>query len=156
MLWIWSFLENTTFAQASVTESGLKIRVWLERLVDVLVNEERAKEAEPAFCHANGLVMRPSHEDAEFHEALRKVQASDPELIDPKWKVEDMYHVFCSFRRGDIVRATELKFPLQVIELNNRWRNFEKLIRKGKAKLRELCIDIRQTLDTHLSFSLYL
>ena len=56
------------------------------------------------------------------------------------------------------MRATELKFPLQVIELNNRWSIFEELSMKGKAKLkmRELYIDIRQNLDTHLGFSLNL
>ena len=65
--------------------------------------------------------------------------------------------IFWSFRRGATTREKETKLREKNISINNKWRNFES--RSGSITnlpMSEFYMDIKQSLLTHLSFSLCL
>jgi hypothetical protein len=66
---------------ANKSKSGLKFRLWLERLAWLLTREGRDKESGPAFCKADGSMIRSYELDWEFHKALKVVQLERPDLI---------------------------------------------------------------------------
>jgi hypothetical protein len=42
---------------SSVSKSGLKFRLWLEKLVWLLVKQNKEKLVGPAFCHEDGTML---------------------------------------------------------------------------------------------------
>jgi len=108
---------------ASYTQSGFKVRCWLERLVSILVIER--KFAGPAFCHESGKVVRSLEMDAEFHVQLEAVQESNSDLIQSSVIVSEAFSIYRSLRRGSTSRAGELAIPETVVNLHNRWREVE-------------------------------
>ena len=62
--------------------------------------------------------------NGELTAALSRVQTLRPDLIPKAVDVEVKFSTYRSFRRGATTRARVAKVPLDVIELNNRWKNF--------------------------------
>ena len=56
----------------NVTQSGIRIWVWLEILVDLLKTEERTNF--PEFCNEGGYMLSSSSIESVFHTILEEIQ----------------------------------------------------------------------------------
>ena len=56
----------------NVNQSGIRIQVWLEILVDSLKTEERRKF--PEFCDEEGYMLSSSSIESLFHTILEEIQ----------------------------------------------------------------------------------
>jgi hypothetical protein len=138
----------------NTSKSGLRFRLWLERLVWLLVKENKDKLAGPAFCHEDGTMLRSFELDREFHNSLRIVQLERPDLIPDEIDVTKSYGTFRSLRRGSLTKATEEGIAGPDLELINRWRKFENS--KGGSphmSMREHYLEIKLVLKWMLAYS---
>jgi hypothetical protein len=136
------------------TGSGIPIRKWIDRLVEVLRSEGKDKGGlGPAFCSQSG-VLSYRKMDWEFHKALQQVQEENPELIAMGLEVGELYHINRSLRRGVTSRATELCLSQTIIDTNNRWKILQtNKGKKGLYKMSQLYLDGVLVLETYLAFS---
>ena len=146
--------RNVLLPFASVTTSGIKIRWWIEQLVQVLVLEGRSEgNPGPAFCDKEGFVLPARVFNTAFHASLENVQVQRPDLI-PAWiKVIEIYHYYRSLRRGAVLRAKQLDYDQSVIDTNNRWRQMQGTRGKASLPMGQLYLDIILSLNTHTRFS---
>ena len=84
-------------ALASTTTTGIELRWWLERLMQV--QEEKGCTKGPVFGSKTAEVALMLEYVAVLHFFLRKKQSKYPQLIDPADKVEAPCSFFRSFRR---------------------------------------------------------
>eukprot|EP00957_Ditylum_brightwellii_P138791 10579569-Ditylum_brightwellii.AAC.1 len=68
--------------------------VWLLKL------EQRSSGV--VICHENGDLIPTEDIEEEFHDQLSRVQISHLQLIDPSVKVEEVYGISRSLRRGSV------------------------------------------------------
>ena len=136
----------------NVTASGIHVRRWVERLVNQ--SEGRGDNARPALCTKNGMILERSVLTGELFDAIAKVQAACPEVVEFDVSIESSYNIHRSFRRGATTRAREAGVPKDAIEMNNRWRKVEnKSGGMPRVPMAELYTEIRQALATCLRFS---
>lgn len=138
------------------TASGLEIKKWVARLINLLMDEQtsKAEAVGPAFCDRQGEVLAYQFMNNLFHEELIKIQEAHPELLPPEVEVADTYNLFRSLRRGATSRASALNYSETLINLNNRWRLTQN--NKGKGglkKMSQLYVDVSLVLDASLEFS---
>ena len=136
------------------TKSGINVRLWMERLVWLLVKEGRQNSAGPAFCNEDGTMMRAYQFNGEFHLALREVQIQRPDLLPEGTDIEGSYGTFRSLRRGSLTRATEQGIDGPDLDMVNRWRKFEDS--KGSRphmSMREHYLEIKLVLKRALVYS---
>lgn len=137
-----------------MTNGGLKVRTWVERLIMILIREERGKLAGPAICGADGYVMERWILNGELHSALAKVQSSRPDLISASIQVDEKFSIHRSFRRGATTRAKEVNVGEVTINMNNRWRKVQnKSGSLPNLPMSELYVEMNQALATKLRFS---
>lgn len=114
---------------ASVTKSGIQIRLWLERLVKLLFSEGRLGLEGPAFCDEEGALIKGKVLEMRILEALVKVQDSDEnaggKIIPTDMDVYEKFGMYRSFRRGATCMAADQDVSEFSIRLVNRWRKFE-------------------------------
>jgi hypothetical protein len=108
---------------ASVTSSGLQVRVWVERLIEV--REKAGRVRGPAFCDRAGGVAGSQAYDAGFVERLLELQAARPELIPQEVDIGEQFGLSRSFRRGSTSVARTRGLDDKYVELINRWRTVE-------------------------------
>jgi hypothetical protein len=136
------------------SKSGLRFRLWMERLCWLLMKEGKENIAGPAFCKRDGNMIRSYELDGEFHKGLKIVQLERPDLIPPETDVTVMYGVFRSMRRGSLSRATEEGLKGTDLDMINRWRKFET---SGGGKphmsMREHYLEIKLILKRILAYS---
>jgi hypothetical protein len=139
---------------ANESKSGLKFRLWLERLVWILVREGKDRISGPAFCRVDGTMLRSYEIDWEFHKALKVVQLERPDLIPEETNVVDMYGTYRSLRRGSLTRATEEGIKGTDLDMINRWRKFESN-KGGKPhmSMREHYLEIKLVIKRMLAYS---
>jgi hypothetical protein len=134
----------------NTSKSGLKFRLWMERLAWLLITKEKKENlAGPAFCHEDGTMLRSFELDREFHNSLRIVQLERPDLIPDEIDVSKSYGTFRSMRRG-----TEEGIEGPDLELINRWRKFENS--KGGSPhigMRKHYLEIKLVLKQMLAYS---
>ena len=146
--------HNLIFCLASLSESGIPNRKWLERLARLLHTEGRHKEAGPVFCNCEGLVISSSILNKELHQVLSNLQSSRPDLIAQDIIAIKAYNVYRSFRHRATTRAREAKVPKDIIETNNHWSKIDrKSGRMPRMSMAELYTETRQALATKLCFS---
>jgi hypothetical protein len=148
--------RNVLRPLVNVTKSGIPVRKWIERLINILSLEGRGSTAEPgpAFCDEKGFVVTYSYMNQLFHEELEKIQQANPDLIFPDVDVCEIYNLYRSLRRGATSRANALNYTDTVINTNNRWRTTQS--NKGKGgltKMSQLYVEISMSLETLLQFS---
>ena len=80
--------------------SKLRIRMWVERLVLVLIKEGKHLEVGPALCSESGYVLSQNALNAELWSILTKVRGIEPYLLSGDIELERKYYVFHSFKRG--------------------------------------------------------
>lgn len=105
-----------------VTQSGIRIKEWVDCLVWVLIAEGQNDGAQPgpAFCDEHGHILTYSYVNNLFHEELIKVQEIHTDLISSGVIVSDIYNIYRSLRRGATSRATELNYSEILINLHSR------------------------------------
>jgi hypothetical protein len=106
-----------------VTSSGLKCRVWMERLVEQRTKEGRFRG--PALCETDGKVQNPGLLEVFLLDILVEIQNEHPEIIDPSVDVYEEMGISRSFRRGATTHARNMKVSEPDIDSMNRWRKFE-------------------------------
>jgi hypothetical protein len=113
------------FSIANRTASGIKVRIWIERVVQIL--KEENKKGCPAFCDSEGYMLKSDDIERILHPILNLLQGSSgleqslPRGID----VETFYRCARSFRRGAENTALVNKVDKTTIEFVHRWRSFE-------------------------------
>ena len=113
------------FSISNLTSSGVRVRIWLERVVAVLLKEN--KRGGPAFCDPEGYILTSRHIEKVMHPILSSLQGGPgleqylPNGID----IETFYRCERSFRRGAETTALVNKVSKTTIELVHRWRNYE-------------------------------
>ena len=118
------------FSIANCTSSGIRVRIWLERVVTILLKER--KKGCPAFCNVEGYILTSGHIEKVMHPILTSLQGGPgleqylPRGID----IETFYRCERSFRRGAETTALVNKVNKTTIEFVHRWRSFE--TNKGK------------------------
>ena len=115
---------------ANETKSGIEARWWLERVVEIL-NEENNQGC-PAFCDKEGYQLREKDLEGVFHPVLEELAR---EAGGNKWwpkgvAVKDYCRCYRSFRRGAENTAINNGVKDDTIEFVNRWRSFE--LNKGR------------------------
>ena len=114
------------FPLSSVTRSGIRIRLWLERLVRLLRTE--GKTGCPAFCDEDGYQLAAADLEAVMHPILRKLQEdeSQQDVILPGLDIESEFRMARSLRRGSESEALDQGLPESTVRLVNRWGSYEK------------------------------
>jgi len=133
------------------TASGLKIRLWIKRFLDVCSRNGRTRGA--AFVAPRG---EPSYQwfEREILERLQGIQQSFPDLIAEDVQVLEEYGLSRSFRRGATSEARARGIDRDDVDLTNRWRSFEGA--KGKRPrmaMRDHYSDIRLLIPALIRFS---
>jgi len=82
---------------ASITDSGLQVRRWIERLVQV--REEEGRTQGPAFCNSRGQIAEAHVYEAGIMERLCAVQAESNSIIPPDVAIYEQFGLSRSFRR---------------------------------------------------------
>jgi hypothetical protein len=140
------------------TKSGLEIRKWINRLIQILMREGKSHGSDqpgPAFCSKDeGEVLSYRFLNELFHEELIRVQEAHSELISSVVEVAETFNLFRSLRRGATSRASALNYSETLINLNNRWRSTQN--NKGMGglkKMSQLYVDVSLVLNALLEFS---
>jgi hypothetical protein len=108
---------------AAVTDSGLKVRSWLERLVQT--REEVGRIQGPAFQDRFGQLMSSRQIEARIMDQLQHVKDTQPGLIPADVDCFEHFGISRSFRRGATSAARTRGVEDKQVELINRWRKFE-------------------------------
>ena len=147
--------RNVMLALSSVSSnSGIPIRRWIERLVAVLIHENKHNEVGPAICNQQGYVLYQSDLNQELWDLMKQIQIKRPDLCVATIEVEKKYKVFRSFRRGATTRAKEMKIGEDALNMNNRWRKVQnKSGTMPNLTMSDLYTEIQQALLTRLRFS---
>jgi hypothetical protein len=149
--------RNILRALVACTISGIKVKWWVERLVELMIIEKRDDLGQPgpAFCDTEGTVVSYSYLNKLFHSELVKVQDTHSDLIPEEVEVTEVYNLYRSLRRGATTRTTQLNYSETVINVNNsRWRSTQS--NKGVGgikKMSQLYVEIAMVKDTLLKFS---
>ena len=78
------------------------------------------------FADKNGKQSKIGDYDDMFHERLYRVKLAYPHLFQPGIDIRQVYSLRRSLRRGSNTEALNAGVPQPIIELNNRWRKYDK------------------------------
>ena len=147
---------TSTLILANVTDGGLQIRKWVERLAGVLLLEglmEREGTYVPAICEPTGELMENRRINNEFLDQLEGIQKEEPDLISHNLKVRQRYGINRSLRRGSRTRAQVKRVDEDIIELINRWSKFEAVRGRPALSMYEHYAEMKQLLDIYVIYS---
>ena len=108
------------------TRSGIKVRLWLERLVILLKSEKRTNC--PAFCDEEGYLLQASTLEGVIHPILREMQGTKQhrDEIPSTLDVTIWYRLARSCRRGAENTALDQGMSETVVNFVHRWSKFER------------------------------
>lgn len=135
-----------------VTASGLKCRVWMERLVEQRAIEGVFRGA--AFVGIDGQPLNSGTlETYSILEILVGIQERHPEIIDPSVDVLEEMGISRSLRRGATTHARNMGVSEQDIDAMNCWRKFEAAQgRRPAMPMRDHYSEKVQMFETFLRF----
>lgn len=137
---------------AARTNSGLEIKRWVGRLVEVREKENRTHG--PAFTCPQGQGRTVQWYEREILERIQLIQELKPELIQKEVQVLEEYGLSRSFRRGATSEARARGVDPDTVDLTNRWRNFEGgKGRRPRLTMRDHYSDIRLLIPAMVRFS---
>jgi hypothetical protein len=138
---------------ASVTNSGLEIRYWVESLVEV--REKQGRINGPAFCNEkSGKPARARDYEMYIMDALAEIQSEHPELIGSEIDVYEDVGVSRTLRRTAATQAQAMGVSAEDIDRMNRWRSVENAAgRNVHLRMRDHYADIRLMIKGLLRFS---
>jgi hypothetical protein len=106
------------------TPSGIDNKTWIGRLLEEY--QKMNITSGPLFRDKSGSKIRAVDFEPLFFDCLEQIQNLKPELIPPTDDVSEEYGIYHSFRQGSTSEVTNKGIPPEVIDANNRWRNFYK------------------------------
>ncbi len=133
-----------------VTSSGLKIRVWLERMLMWY------------GPHVSGYVFRDGkdnrvscgHYAQKILSVIQSVQQNYPGIVEADCDVFEEFGMSRSFRRGSDSRALAAGVSQSTIDLINRWRTSDRVQgRTAHLKMSQHYADVRLLLGLFLPYS---
>jgi len=136
---------------AAETQSGIKVRLWAERLIAARKSEHR--QHGPAFQKADG-ACKYGWLEREILERFQVVQQKHPDIIPADVQVLEDYGISRSFRCRATSEARARRVKPADIDIANRWRSFQDA--KGhrpRLAMRDHYLDIRLTIPALLRFS---
>jgi hypothetical protein len=111
--------DHHFIAIASVTQSGLEPRWWIEKLVAVCASEGR--DHGPAFTDEHGQLASSPDYNSTFQGYLVRVQA-ETTLIDKDDDVNRVYNTYRTLRKTATTRIERSGFGNDFVDKMNRWR----------------------------------
>jgi hypothetical protein len=108
---------------ARETASGFQPGKWADRLARSLQRVGRRNGF--VFQNARGKQAKIGSYEDEFLDRIVSVRARKSLLFDPGVNVVEVYSLRRSLRRGSTSEAINKQVPQFIINLNNRWRQFE-------------------------------
>jgi hypothetical protein len=135
------------------TKSGLDMKLWAERIMI----SEKSSRTKFLFANDKGTRERGGMYEGYLYQKLESIQNEEFGLIPKKIKVEEMYGISRSFRRGSTTAATNA--PNEEcndtdIKRNNRWRTQERAGTKTAAlDMIQHYTDTLQAVNADLKFS---
>ena len=109
---------------ARVTRSGINAGTWMDRLCSSLRRRERSNGF--VFQKDDGQRRNILSYDPEFHDRLNRVKDEMPGFFEPNQDITDAFSLWRSLRRGSTTEARNNKVRQEVVEMNNRWRKWER------------------------------
>jgi len=109
---------------ARETKSGTRGGIWADRLK--AVNLERGRHRGPLFRNKRGQRAKIGDFESEFLARMIRLKLARPGLFEPGIDIAESYSLFRSLRRGSTTEAVKRRVPQEIIELNNRWRKFDR------------------------------
>ena len=116
-------VHHHTIALASNTMSGITLRWWLEKLIEIRTDEGCFRG--PAFGYADGSVTSLHENDGILHHFLHMIQQEDSDLISEDEDVQANYSFFQTFWKTSEARARAAGLDSSVQNAMNRWRTIE-------------------------------
>jgi hypothetical protein len=105
------------------TDSGLAVRTWIERLVQV--QHEVGRSHGPAFGDRYGETLEASFVEGLIADRLQTIKDTRPGLIPHEINCYEHFGISRSFRRGATSTARARGVDRDTVNLTNRWRKFE-------------------------------
>lgn len=109
---------------ANESSSGLKTRLWVERIMD-LCKEEEGRSSGYAFYDVNGNPPSPSEYNALVHHYFQLIQEEEDSCFDTNSDLS-RYGISRTFRKTSETRARWAGIPKEQVETVNRWRKVER------------------------------
>jgi hypothetical protein len=109
---------------ARESRSGIVGGVWADRVVEVNRRNNRSKGY--VFTKGRARQAKIADFEDEFINRLEGLKLVRPGLFEPGIDVAAAYSLFRSLRRGSNTEAIRNKVATAIIDLNNRWRKFER------------------------------
>ena len=116
-------VHHHTIALASNTMSGITLRWWLEKLIEIRAGEGCFRG--PAFGYADGSVTSLHKYNGVLHHFLHMIQQEDSNLISEDDDVQANYSFFRTFRKTSEARVRAAGLDSSVQNAMNRWRTIE-------------------------------
>jgi len=88
---------------AAVTSSGIQVKLWVKRLVDIKTSRGYARGL--LFGDDHGVVIKAKTIEMELMERLQGIKDAEPGLIPTDLDVYDDFGISWSFRRGATLTA---------------------------------------------------
>eukprot|EP00980_Cylindrotheca_fusiformis_P003587 scaffold795_cov113-Cylindrotheca_fusiformis.AAC.4 len=136
-----------------VTRSGVQAGDWADRFGQLVAFHKGWRNGW-LFRRPDGEQAKIGSFDAEFTARLMRVQEAQPDLFEPNLVVGDAYGLRRSPRRGSTSEASNSGVRREVIELNNRWRKFERA--KGRDPALSMAAhytDVKLMVESFLEYS---
>jgi hypothetical protein len=135
------------------TKSGFNIGIWIQRVSLI----EKNSKTKYLFAKENGTKEKGGQYEEYLFNKLRQIQNEEDGLISKKIKVEEVFGIGRSFRRGSTTAATnapnEECSDADIIR-NNRWRKEERSGTKmASLDMLQLYTDTLQSVNADLKFS---
>ena len=112
-------------ALASESKSGIQLRWWLEKLIEV--REMEGHTSGPAFAKPDGTLARISDYDEMLHYLLGQLQADKRcDLVSREEDIKKDYSFFRSFRKSAEGRARAAGLDADIQNAMNRWKKIER------------------------------
>lgn len=105
------------------TNSGIRVRRWVHRLLTLRLKEDKVKEG-PLFADGNGKRAKMRDFNADFQQLVSVAMERSPNAFSSKADVED-FNLRRSMRRGSTTQSLNNKTPKDIINSMNRWRKRE-------------------------------
>mmetsp|Transcript_9798 Transcript_9798/g.14171 ORF Transcript_9798/g.14171 Transcript_9798/m.14171 type:complete len:202 (-) Transcript_9798:497-1102(-) len=140
---------------AAETDSGLEVRTWINRLIDVRIKHGETNG--PAFRDDKGNIIKPKIIEDGILEVLARIQLDQdnyPGVIEGSVNVREDYGISRSFRRGATTEAKNRGVKKEDIELMNRWRSVENAGGcKPRMRMHDHYSDIKLLIPSLIRFS---
>ena len=137
---------------AVTADSGLRLREWLNRLVQV--REDQGKVGGPAFQDRQGAILSSRLVEGQLMDRLQLIKETQAGVIPADVDCFEHFGISRSFRRGATSTARTRGVKDKHVELINRWRKFEDARgRQPSLPMVEHYSDVQQLVPEMVKFS---